>query len=104
MLKFEDIKRKPKECLALTGLTLKVFKLVLPALAQAFARRYAGKLTLAGAPRKRAHGAGRRSRLDSMEQKLLFILVYQKTYPLQVVLGRLFGMGQSAASQWIHRL
>jgi Helix-turn-helix of DDE superfamily endonuclease len=34
----------------------------------------------------------------------LFILVYLKTYPLQVVQGRLFGMGQSKAHQWIHAL
>jgi hypothetical protein len=34
----------------------------------------------------------------------LFILVYLKTYALQVVQGRLFGMGQSKAHQWIHVL
>ena len=38
------------------------------------------------------------------EDRLLFILVYLKTYPLQVVQGRLFGMGQSKAHQWIHVL
>jgi hypothetical protein len=31
-------------------------------------------------------------------------LVYLKTYPLQVVQGQLFGMGQSKAHQWIHVL
>jgi len=31
-------------------------------------------------------------------------LVYLKTYTLQVVQGRLFGMGQSKANQWIHVL
>jgi Helix-turn-helix of DDE superfamily endonuclease len=34
----------------------------------------------------------------------LLILVYLKTYPLQVVQGRLFGMGQSKAQQWIRVL
>src|SRR5919198_2229636 len=29
---------------------------------------------------------------------------YLKTYPLQVVQGRLFGMGQSKAHQWLHVL
>ena len=38
------------------------------------------------------------------EDRLLFILVYLKTYALQVVHGRLFGMGQSKANQWIHVL
>jgi hypothetical protein len=35
---------------------------------------------------------------------LLCILVYLKTYSLQVVQGRLFGVGQSKAHQWIHVL
>ena len=32
------------------------------------------------------------------------ILTYLKTYPLQVVQGRLFGIDQSKANQWIHVL
>ena len=36
------------------------------------------------------------------EARLLFILAYLKTYALQVVHGRLFGMVQSKAHQWIH--
>src|SRR6266516_4542587 len=39
-----------------------------------------------------------------LEDLPLFILVYVKTYSLQVVQGRLFGMGQSKANQWIHVL
>lgn len=39
-----------------------------------------------------------------MEQKLLFILVYQKDYPLQSIMGELFGISQGRANQWIHRL
>src|SRR5216117_333028 len=42
--------------------------------------------------------------LPTPEDRLLFILVYLKTYALQVVQGRLFGMGQSKAHQWIHVL
>src|SRR5207245_4362634 len=38
------------------------------------------------------------------EDRLLFILVYLKTYALQVVHGRLFGMVQGKANQWIHVL
>ena len=34
----------------------------------------------------------------------MFILVYLKTYTLQVVHGRLFGMVQGKANQWIHAL
>ena len=42
--------------------------------------------------------------LPTPEDRLFFILVYLKTYALQVVHGRLFGMGQSKAHQWIHVL
>lgn len=104
MLTFTTLKRDRRKFLALTGLTLKEFKVLLPAFADAYHTRYAGRKTLAGRKRKRNLGGGRRGQLAAMEQKLLFILVYQKTYPLQVVLGELFGMSQSAANQWIHRL
>ena len=42
--------------------------------------------------------------LPTPEKRLLCILVYLKTYALQVVQGRLFGMGQSKAHQWIQVL
>src|SRR5215510_14603869 len=37
-------------------------------------------------------------------RSFLFILVYLKTYALQVVHGRLFGMCQGKANQWLHVL
>ena len=42
--------------------------------------------------------------LPTPEDRLFFILTYLKTYALQVVQGRLFGMRQSKANQWIHVL
>jgi hypothetical protein len=42
--------------------------------------------------------------LPTPEDRLFFVLTYLKTYSLQVVQGRLFGMGQSKANQWIHVL
>lgn len=59
---------------------------------------------MAGQRRKRKAGAGRKGSLASLEQKLLFILVYQKGYPLQALLGELFGISQGRANDWIHRL
>lgn len=104
MLTFTALKRDRRKFLALTGLTLKEFKILLPAFEKAYQAQYAGNKTTAGRKRKRQVGGGRRGQLATIEQKLLFILVYQKTYPLQVVLGELFGMSQSAANQWLHRL
>src|SRR2546428_5517762 len=42
--------------------------------------------------------------LPTPEDRLFFILTYLKIYALQVVQGRLFGMRQSKANQWIHVL
>src|SRR5437764_10411743 len=42
--------------------------------------------------------------LPTPEDRLFFLLTYIKTYALQVVQGRLFGMGQSKANQWMHVL
>ncbi len=53
---------------------------------------------------QRAPGGGRKPGLGTVEDKLLFVLVYTKTYPLQVVQGQLFDMSQSGANEWIHAL
>jgi len=42
--------------------------------------------------------------LPTAEDRLFFLLIYLKTDSPQVVQGRLFGMGQSKAKQWIHAL
>ncbi|RPI96773.1 MAG: transposase family protein [Chloroflexi bacterium] len=51
---------------------------------------------------ERKAGGGRKGTLASIEQKLLFALVYQKSYPVQSIMGELFGMDQSQANAWIH--
>jgi hypothetical protein len=104
MLEFTTLKKDRRKFLALTGLTLQEFTVLLPSFASVYQRQYANDKTLAGQPRQRAVGGGRRGVLERMEQKLLFILVYQKTYALQVVQGEMFGMSQAAANQWMQRL
>jgi hypothetical protein len=103
MLTYETLQTKPKELLALTGLARREFEELLPV--------FAGVLRIAEEqthpkPRKRqrAPGGGRKASLQSVEDQLLFALVYTKTYPLQVVQGQLFGMSQSSANEWIHFL
>jgi hypothetical protein len=104
MLNYTVLKRDRRKFLSFTGLTVKEFKLLLPPFGKAYQNTCKPNRTLTGRKRKRQPGGGRRGQLRSMEQKLLFILVYQKTYPLQVVMGELFNMSQAAANQWIHRL
>jgi hypothetical protein len=104
MLEYTELKRNRRRCLALTGLIPKEFTALLPFFVEAYSRTYEGDKTVAGQQRQRQRGGGCASTLTTPAQKLLFILVYQKTYPLQVVMGELFEMSQSSANHWMHRL
>ena len=103
-LRFADLQTRSTEVLDLTSLTLDEFRqLVLPFEAAFQAHMAAWRLD--GQPRTaRRYTTYQNCPLPAPEDRLLFILVYLKTYPLQVVQGRLFGMGQSKAHQWIHVL
>ena len=52
--------------------------------------------------RQCAYGAGRRSELALIEDKLLFILVYFRLYPTQAVQGYLVGFSQAQANEWVY--
>ncbi len=104
MLTYEQLKKQPRRFLALTGLTHREFKTLLPAFVQAYQKRYPAERTQGDKPRQRKPGGGRSTTLASLEARLLFVLVYQKTYALQIVQGELFGLGQAQANYWIHHL
>jgi DDE superfamily endonuclease/Helix-turn-helix of DDE superfamily endonuclease len=104
MMTYTELRGDRKRLLALTGLTLPEFELLLPAFARAYEHLYPPDRTLAGRPRQRSAGGGRRAVLAGPAQKLLFLLVYLKTYPLQVVLAELFGLSMSRVNHWLHRL
>ena len=103
-LRFRDLHARPTELLDLTSLTGEEFHCLVPAFEIAFHTRMA-TWRLDGKPRTaRCFSVYTPCPLPTREDRLLFILVYLKTYALQVVQGRLFGMGQSKANQWIHVL
>ena len=104
MLTYDELKENRRKFVSFTSLTPEEFNVLLPAFERAYVKKYPISKTKAGDKRKRKVGAGRKGSLASMEQKLLFALVYQKSYPLQSVMGELFGMGQSQANEWIHTL
>ena len=56
------------------------------------------------ARRQRALGAGRNAVLRTSRDKLLFILFWFKAYPTLDVMAFFFGMSQTQACQWAHRL
>jgi hypothetical protein len=103
-LQFTDVQDRPTEFLDLTSLTLDEFQQLSPPFEAAFQVHMAA-WRLDGKPRTaRRFSVYQNCPLPTPEDRLLFILAYVKTYSLQVVQGRLFGMGQSKANQWIHVL
>src|SRR5712691_11902068 len=103
-VRFTDVQARPSEYLDLTSLTLEEFQQLVPPFEMAFQAHLAA-WRLDGKPRTaRRFTVYKNCPLPTPEERLFFILIYLKTYALQVVQGRLFGMGQSKANQWIHVL
>ena len=103
-LRFADMRFRPTEFLDFTSLTLEEFQILIPAFEAAFQAHMIG-WRLDGAPRTaRRFTIYQTCPLATPEDRLFFLLTYLKTYSLQVVQGRLFGMSQSKANQWIHVL
>jgi hypothetical protein len=103
-LRFTDLQSRPIEFLDVTSLTLDEFQqLVLPFETAFHARMAAWRMD--GKPRTaRRFTVYKNCPLPTPEDRLLFILVSLKTYALQVVHGRLFGMVQGKVNQWSHVL
>src|SRR6266849_10436649 len=98
-VRFTDVQVRPTEFLDLTSLTLDEFQQLIPPFEAAFQAHMAA-WRLDGQPRTaRRFPVYKNCPLPTPEDRLLFILTYLKTYALQVVQGRLFGMGQSKANQ-----
>src|SRR5713101_4731161 len=103
-IRFADVQTRPTEFLGLTSLTLDEFQQLVPPFEAAFHAHMAA-WRLDGQPRTaRQFAVYQNCPLPTPEDRLFFLLTYLKTYSLQVVQGRLFGMGQSKANQWIHVL
>ena len=103
-VRFADMQSRPVEFLDFTSLTLDEFQQLVPPFEAAFQAHMAA-WCLDGKPRTaRRFSVYQNCPLPTPEDRLMFILAYVKTYSLQVVQGRLFGMGQSKANQWIHVL
>jgi hypothetical protein len=103
-LQFTELQSRPMECLDFTSLTLEEFQQLVPPF-EAALQAHMAAWRMDGKPRTaRRFTVYKNCPLPTPEDRLLFILVYLKTYALQVVHGRLFGMVQGKANQWIHVL
>jgi hypothetical protein len=92
------------EFLDVTSLTLDALQQLVPPFEATFHAHMAA-WRLDGTPRTaRRCNVYQHCPLPTPEDRLLFLLTDVKTYSLQVIQGRLFGMGQSKAKQWMHVL
>lgn len=104
MISYQQLKAKPNLFKSFTGITVSAFAELLPAFRRAYQDDLERRDSQRAAPRQRQRGGGSKGALPSVEDKLVFILCYFRLYPVQVLQGYLFGMGQAQANEWIHRL
>ena len=100
----EAVFRKPKLLRALTSLEAGEFARLLAAFEQE-SHTQRGRFNRFGQERQRAPGAtGNPGVLPTAKARLFFVLFYFKCYPLQEVMGVLFGLSQPQVCLWIGRL
>ncbi len=99
---FATMSKRPAIFLRLTGLTIEEFNTI----ADKFTSIYGQYVheTFMTKKRQRVYGAGRHPELLSTQDKLFFILVYVRVYPLFILQGILFNLAESSAHDWVHRL
>jgi hypothetical protein len=104
MLNYAKINDRPRILQDLTGLTPTAFARLLPGFRQAYQAALLAEEAQRETPRQRQPGGGRKARLATNADKLVFILFYFKFYPTQQLLGSLFGLSQGQVNYWVHCL
>jgi hypothetical protein len=104
MIKFHLLKKNLVAFQSFTGLSVAAFYELLPSFERAYEDDLDQRDKVRMQKRKRERGGGRKGALYPIEDKLLFILFYFRVYPTQELQGYLFGMGQTQAGEWVHRL
>jgi len=102
-LKVEKIRKNPSQFLSLTGFTPDEFDELVMEFRNEW-NQYSSHFTLEGKPRQRVALPRKTNILPSVQDKLLFILMYLKTFPLQELQAASFSMSQPQANFWIHLL
>ena len=101
---YDELSKNERDFLAMTGYTVEEFSELLIYFEEIFVK-YMNEYTLDGFRREnRRYTNYKNCPLPTIEDKLLFILVYLKTNPLQTYHARMFGMTQPKANRWIHTL
>jgi len=99
-LKYTEVVKRPALFQRLTGLNVKEFESLL----DSFSTQYDQQVIqprVKTPGRQRAAGGGQKGAIPEVGDKLLFILVYTRIYPLLFVQGMFFGMAESKACKWV---
>ena len=99
MLNLNRVFKDDRLMRSLTGMNLATFDQLLPSFDAAYQAAHPASPT-----RQRKPGAGRKSNLLEIEDKLFFVLFYFKCYPTFDLAGLLFDFNRSQANRWLHRL
>lgn len=102
-LNYKTVLANPKKLISLTTLKREEFLILCKYLEQEW-EDYIEHFTLEGKVRERRSFVRINSTLPQPADRLLFILYYLKTYPLQEAMAASFGMTQAQVSIWVQRL
>jgi len=91
MITFQKLSERPSVFARLVGVTVDEFNLLHDIFASIW-RNFQYETFVKGRKRERSFGGGNKPKLTSTQDKLLFILLYFKLYPLQIVMGMWFGI------------
>ena len=94
MLNLQRVMKDERLLRALTGLNKKAFKELQEVFGEAVREQEVPRRSKKA--RQRATGAGRKPRLETVEEKLIYILFYFKCYPTFDLAGLLFDIGSEA--------
>jgi hypothetical protein len=97
---YVQMKKRPALLHRLTGLTVAEFERVL----KEFSVQYEEQVIqprVRAPGRQRAVGGGQKGAMPEVADKLLFILMYTRVYPLLIVQGMFFGLVESKACTWV---
>ncbi len=104
MVRYKTLSQNPRKFLAMTGYTVEEFEALVPYFRAEF-ENHVAIYRLDGKKRtKRRYSEYKNSPLPTIEDKLLFILIYLKQGSLQEAQATMFEMHQPNANTWIHLL
>lgn len=101
-MNYQKIRTNTKQFLSITSLSVTKFDELLPHFEQSW-QSHITEFTLDGLPRVRPLESIK-DPFGSCEEKLFFILAYQKNASLQEFFAAAFGVNQATCNKWIHLL